>query len=139
MVLVGREHLPTPFLLVVVTPDPVATTKLRGEEARLLVKVDHLLTLSGWIAHQMPDRLRRLIAGRLIDEIVVVIVDRLAAIHPAVAVGFRLARALTAAGDGGHAEGPLTGQLKHGHARAIPEPHIGPFPSAARLFPQDAS
>jgi hypothetical protein len=138
MVLIGRENLPAPFLLVEVAPDPVTAAELGWKQPRLLVEVDDFLALGGWVAHQMPDRLRRLIPRRLIDEVVVVVVNGLATIHPAIAIRFRFARALAATGDRWHAGRPLPRQLKDRHARPVPKSHIGPLPSAAWFFPQDA-
>ena len=107
VILIRRQYLPATFLFVVVAPDPVATTELGWKLPRLLVKINYLLTLGRRIAHQMPDGLRRLIPCRLVNEVVVVIVNGLAAIHAAVAIRFRFARALAAAGDGGDTRRPL--------------------------------
>jgi hypothetical protein len=109
-----------------------------GEQARRLMQRDYLFALGRRIAGQMPNGLRRLVgAGRVLKPVVVV-VDGLAAFHVAIAVGNRFPRALPAAGDFGNAWLPLPRQLKDGEARTISEPHIGPLPTTARFFPQDA-
>lgn len=138
MVLIGREHLPASLLLVVVTPDPVAAAKLGREQPRLLVQVDDLLAFGRRIANQVPDGLGRFVARGAVDEIVVDVVNRLAAIHPAVTIRFRFTGALTAAGNSGNARGPLAGELKDRQTRPIAEPYVGPLSSAARLLPDDA-
>lgn len=131
VILVTGEQLPAPFLLVVMAPDPIAAGMLGGEQACRFMQRDHLFALGGGIAGQMPDRLRRLVGAGRVLKAVVVVIDGLAAFHVAVAVGNRFPSALAAAGDFGDARLPLPGQLKDGEARTIPEPHIGPLPTAA--------
>ena len=110
-----------------------------GEQARHLMQRDYLFALGRRIAGQMPDRLRRLVgAGRVLEPVVVVI-NGLAAFHVTVAVGNRLPCALAAAGDFGDARLPLPRELKDGQTRTISETDIGPLPTAARFFPQNAN
>lgn len=81
VILVGSQHLPAPILLVEVTPDPIPTAELGGEQTRALVQIDHGGALVGRIPHHMPDRLGRLAGGGRVGAIVGEEVDRAAVVH----------------------------------------------------------
>lgn len=130
VVLVGTQDLPATFVVVPVTPNPIAAAELGWKLTRRFVKRDDGGPFRRRVTHGMPDRLHGFARVGRVCFCRVKVEDRTAANHLGKAVwlgriGSRIARR------------PRSAEFEDRQPRPVAEPDDCPFHTEARLFPED--